>query len=101
MITLHDANDILKLGHPSPSRPGEEPTTLSQFPFARQLELLWTSDKRYPQHGPAVLEAMNNILAGNLEEVLRGDHGEEHVQQLQDAIFEVQRLFRGWGARTN
>jgi len=101
MITLHDANDILKQGHPLPSQPGQDPTALSLFPFARQLELLWTSDKRYPQHGPAVLEAMNSILAGNLEQVLRGDHGEEHVQQLQDAIFEVQRLFRGWGARTS
>jgi hypothetical protein len=44
---------------------------------------------------------MNNILAGNLEKVLCGNHGEEHIQQLQDAIFEVQRLFRGWGARTS
>ena len=79
---------------------------LDNFPYPREIKLLWCNSPGYWRHGPTVLKAMNSLLAGRDDwDLLKGCESgsteqQEALDKLRKIVTEVRMRFGTWNRAT-
>ena len=110
-LTLKEADRILSGGFPKLTEKQKRdlknsrgninmvPSTiknfLEQFPFSEYLIKVWVTDDRYPEHGPKVLEAMNQLLSNPANIYKKSKANSNQLNNLIEAVAVMIRTIGG------